>query len=139
MAKNCISPQSAEALRANPNVERVTAKTVVFKPAFVEYALGQHLNAGRARIDIFKDAGIDVESLGRDRLAATFGNWLTKRKNGLPAGKPPGRQTAKERTEVEELRAENAKLRMAVGLYRQISRPDRRHQPRKQPPGNSKP
>lgn len=50
MAKDTIDPNLAEALRANPNVLRVTARTVVFAPSFIEYALSQYLNAGKARL-----------------------------------------------------------------------------------------
>ena len=48
MAKGTIDPRLAEALRANPNVLRVTPRTVVFAPSFIEYALSQYLNAGKA-------------------------------------------------------------------------------------------
>lgn len=135
MAHGEIGPELAEALRANPNVERVTARTVVFRRAFIEHALDQYLNFGKPRLRIFEEAGIDVGALGRDRVAAAFGNWLTKVKRGLPVGSPPGRPSPPpETTEAERLRAENERLRMAVDLYRQLRRLDRRHQPQKQPP-----
>ena len=51
MAKGSIDPNLAEALRANPNVLRVTARTVVFTPSFIEYALSQYLNAGKYNRD----------------------------------------------------------------------------------------
>ena len=114
---------------------QVTARTVVFRRAFIEYALDQYLHFGKPRLRIFEEAGIDVGALGRDRVAAAFGNWLTKVKRGLPLGSPPGRPSPPpEMTEAERLRAENERLRMAVELYRQLGRLDRRHQPQKQPP-----
>lgn len=50
MAKGAIDPKLAEALRANPNVLMVTPRTVVFAPSFIDYALPQYLNAGKARL-----------------------------------------------------------------------------------------
>lgn len=140
MAKGTIDPRLAEALRANPNVLRVTPRTVVFAPSFIEYALSQYLNAGKARLDIFREAGIDVEALGKDRLDTAFGNWLTKHKRGLPVGMPPGRRKKQEgeQDRIKHLEAELARKEALLQIYRQIERLDRRHQPSKQPPKNSK-
>ena len=84
-------------------------------------ALDQYLNLGKPRLRIFEEAGIDVGALGRDRVAAAFGNWLTKVKRGLPVGSPPGRPSPPpEMTEAERLGAENERLRMAVEVDRQL-------------------
>ena len=139
MAKGIIDPKLAEALRANPNVERVTPRTVVFKPSFINRALDQYLLGGKPRIEIFREAGIDVEAVGRERLAMAFGNWLTKVKRGQPLGRPPGRNPDPGVGEAEALRKENQRLLAIVELYRQLARLDRRHQPQKQPPGDTKP
>ena len=140
MAKGAIDPRLAEALRANPNVLRVTPRAVVFAPSFIEYALSQYLNAGKARLDIFREAGIDVEALGKDRLDTAFGNWLAKHKRGLPVGTPPGRRKKQEgeHDRIKHLEAELARKEALLQIYRQIERPGRRHQPPKQPPENSK-
>lgn len=134
MAKGTIDPNLAEALRANPNVLRVTAHTVVFAPSFIEHALPQYLNAGKPRLDIFREAGIDVEALGKDRLDMAFGNWLTKRKRGLPVGMPPGRHKKPEgeQDRIRQLEAELARKEALLQTYRQIERLDRRHRPSKQ-------
>ena len=68
MAKGIIDPKLAEALRANPNVERVTPRTVVFKPSFIEHALCQYLYAGKGRVEIFREAGIDVDALSLEQI-----------------------------------------------------------------------
>lgn len=140
MAKGSIDPNLAEALRANPNVLRVTARTVVFTPSFIEYALSQYLNAGKPRLDIFREAGIDVEALGKDRLGTAFGNWLTRHKRGLPVGMPPGRHKKPEgeQDRIRQLEAELARKEALLQIYRQIERLDRRRQPSKQPPKDSR-
>lgn len=139
MAKGIIDPKLAEALRANPNVERVTPRTVVFKPSFIEHALCQYLYAGKGRVEIFREAGIDVDALGKERLEMAFGNWLTKHKRGIPIGMPPGRKKKEDRRSyVERLEDELARAKELLELYRQIARLDRRHQPQKQPPKDSK-
>ena len=124
---------------ANPNVERVTPRTVVFKPSFIEHALCQYLYAGKGRVEIFREAGIDVDALGKERLNMAFGNWLTKHKRGIPIGMPPGRKKKEDRRSyVERLEDELARAKELLELYRQIARLDRRHQPQKQPPKDSK-
>ena len=57
MAKGIICPKLAEALRANPNVEKAASRTVVFKPSFIEHVLYQYLRAGKARVEIFGGGG----------------------------------------------------------------------------------
>lgn len=140
MTKGSIDPRLAEALRANPSVLRVTPRTVVFAPSFIEYALSQCLNVGKARLDVFREAGIDGEALGKDRLGTAFGNWLTKRKRGLPVGMPPGRRKRPEGEQdlIRHLEAELARKEALLQIYRQIERLDRRRQPSIQPPRNSK-
>lgn len=56
MAKRIIDPQLAEALRANPNVEKVTRKSIAFKGSFINRALDQYLLGGKPRIEIFEEA-----------------------------------------------------------------------------------
>ena len=49
MAKKIINPQLVEALRANPNAEKVTRKSVVFRASFINRALDQYLLGGTPR------------------------------------------------------------------------------------------
>lgn len=97
MAKGIIDPKLAEPLRANPNVERAASRTVVFKPSFIEHVLYQYLRAGKARVEIFGGAGIDVDALGRERLKTVLGNWLAKHKCDIPIGMLPGRKKKDDR------------------------------------------
>ena len=96
-------------------------------------------DAGKGRVEIFREAGIDVDALGKERLNMAFGNWLTKHKRGIPIGMPPGRKKKEDRRSyVERLEDELARAKELLELYRQIARLDRRHQPQKQPPKDSK-
>ena len=79
----------------------------------VTSTLYQYLHAGKARVEISMEAGIDMEAFGKGRLKTAFGNWLTKHKRGIPTGMPPRRKKREGRRScVERLDDELARLAM---------------------------
>lgn len=83
MSNYTYSPEEIEKLRSNPNVKKVTAKQIVFTETFKLEAVRLY-HEGQTRREILRNAGFDVEKMGKNKIANTLGNWLTKEKKGKP-------------------------------------------------------
>lgn len=91
MAKKIIDPQLAEALRANPNVEKVTRKSIVFKASFINRALDQYLLGGKPRIEIFEEAAISdyIDYYNNVRPQIGLGRMTPREKRDCLLSRPP--------------------------------------------------
>ena len=67
MSKKLFSEEEVAQLRANPHVESVTKRCVVFTPAFKQKVYDEMMN-GAGISDIFLRHGIDPNVLGEARL-----------------------------------------------------------------------
>ena len=136
MSKRIFSLKEASRLRDNPNVLRCTPKYITYHPNFKSSAVARYARDGLSPVQIFQEAGFDVEVIGRktpiDRLkewrkvVATRGmEKLMTEKRGRPPRQPnqlPESDQEKIRAledKVAYLQAENAFLaRLRAGKKR---------------------
>lgn len=136
MSNTLFTDEQLAALRSNQNVKKATPKSIQFSEQF-KLDFVERYDGGEPPIQIFRDAGFDVDSIGRERLKNAYTNWLHKRSLGKSVasermGRPLERKLSdkeiigRQRAEIEMLKQEN-------DFLRQIRRLERRHQPSKSP------
>ncbi len=136
MSVKLLTEEQISLLEANPNVRKVTPKSIQFSDQFkLEFI--KRYDEGDRPIQIFRDAGFDVDSIGRIRFERAYTNWLHKRRGGrgVESGKR-GRPAARGLTQEEIIARQKAKIEMLQqenDFLRQIRRLERRHQPSKSP------
>jgi hypothetical protein len=69
-----LSKEQQATLSANPNVKKVSAKTVQYTPEFKKYFL-QAVEAGQGASNVFKSAGIPIEWFDKEYPRKTMQNW----------------------------------------------------------------
>lgn len=136
MSNTLFTEEQLAALRSNPNVRKATPKSIQFSERFKLDFIDQY-DEGKLPSQIFRDAGFDVEAIGRKRLKKAYENWLRKRAIGKSVtsdkrGKPIERELS-DKEIIERQRAEIEMLRQENDFLRQIRRLERRHQPSKSP------
>jgi transposase len=136
MSNTLFTEEQLAALRSNPNVKKATPKSIQFSERFKLDFIDQY-DEGKLPSQIFRDAGFDVETIGRKRLKRAYTNWLHKRSLGKSVtsdkrGKAIERELS-DKEIIERQRAEIEMLRQENDFLRQIRRLERRHQPSKSP------
>jgi cell division protein FtsI/penicillin-binding protein 2 len=136
MSNTLFTDEQVAALRSNPNVRKATPKSIQFSERFKLDFIEQY-DQGKLPIQVFRDAGFDVEAIGRKRLERAYTNWLHKRSLGKSVTSDKrGRAIERELSDkeiIERQRAEIEMLRQENDFLRQIRRLERRHQPSKSP------
>ncbi len=81
MAKrqNQFTPEQIEILFKNPNVESISSNTIRFTSEFKELALKKD-KEGIPALQIFKDAGFDLNVLGKETPKTSIRNWRHREK-----------------------------------------------------------
>lgn len=81
MAKRQIqfTQEQIEILLKNPNVESVSSNTIRFTSEFKELALKKD-KEGIPALQIFKDAGFDLNVLGKETPKTSIRNWRHREK-----------------------------------------------------------
>lgn len=136
MSVKLLSEEQISLLAANPNVRKVTPKSIQFSDRFkLEFI--ERYDEGIHPIQIFRDAGFDVDSIGRLRFKRAYANWLHKRGAGKcvasdKRGRPLSRALAKDEIIARQQATIDA-LKQENEFLRQIRRLERRHQPSKSP------
>jgi hypothetical protein len=118
---NKFSQEQAVELLNNVNVSKCSEKAITYAKDFKVRAVKQYLEEGKAAKEIFRLAGFDLDTIGKDTPKDCLGDWCkifrTKGAIGLQTenrGKGGGRPKAKEMTEkkrIEYLEAEVAYLK----------------------------
>jgi len=130
MSNRLFSEEEVEMLRANPNVENVSARKIMFTPEFKQTAYDE-LVAGAKMQEILLRHGIDPEMLGRARIRG-FQEKLEKqaaRPEGFQNLKQSGQRPmmAKEKTlekQVRELQHQLAYTQQEVEFLKKIRMAD---------------
>jgi transposase len=65
MSKRIFSSEEMEQLRTNPNILRVSARSITYTIAFKEHAVAEY-EAGATAREIFRRANLDRTLLGTD-------------------------------------------------------------------------
>lgn len=116
MSKRIFSSEEQELLRNNPNVQSCSKKSITYTRAFKEHAVQQY-EAGLTATEIFKQAGFDLNLIGKQQPKECLRRWRTKGCGDL-RGKYNKERTIRTETdrlkwleaEVKYLKAENAFL-----------------------------
>ena len=82
MAKRQIqfTQEQIEILLKNPYVESINSNTIKFTSEFKELAM-QKDKEGISALQIFKDAGVDLDILGKETPKTSIRNWATEKKH----------------------------------------------------------
>lgn len=81
MSNALFTDEQLAALRSNPNARMATRKSIQFSEQFKLDFVRQYGQA-KLPIQVFRDAGLDVETIGRKRLKKANKKWLRKRAVG---------------------------------------------------------
>ncbi len=116
MSKRIFSREEQELLRNNPNVQYCSDKSITYTTTFKEQAVRQY-EAGLTSTEIFKQAGFDLNLIGKQQPKECLRRWRTKGCGDL-RGKHNRERTIRTETdrlkwleaEVKYLKAENAFL-----------------------------
>lgn len=105
MARGKLTPEEQEILRLNPHVERVKETQVFYKQEFKDHFIEEY-QKGKRPVEIFVDAGFDINILGTKRIERAASRWKEAAGIGIPNYK---REVTKEAAEKRKQRA-NEKL-----------------------------
>lgn len=118
MSKTIFNEHQMKQLEANPNVVKVSEKSITYSPDFKVKAVKQNLE-GKGPYQIFSENGFDMEVIGVKKPQKCLGRWretynkfgeegfYTERRGKGATGRP----SSKELTTEEQL--EKAKARIA--------------------------
>lgn len=122
-----LTEEQKEMLRQNPNIERVGKVSVFYKKEFIKKALEQNYK-GMSAEEIFTDAGIDIEVIGKGIAQNILGNWRFQDKYKKSASAKYLEGQTKKNKAIKELLEENTylkaeneflkKLKALEGLHR---------------------
>jgi transposase-like protein len=123
-----ILPESVrKRLLSNQFIEKISDSNISYTSEFKIFAVKANLN-GKSPSDIFKEAGIDVDSFVRNYAAKTISRWkktyeeegekgLVKEKRGKNStGRPRDKEFSSVEAELEYLRLENEFLKKLHAL-----------------------
>lgn len=125
MSKRLFSKSEQQLLASNPNVKRVSEKSITYMPEFKVVAVKLYL-ADMTATEIFIEAGFDLELIGRRTPIRSLQRWRTTYKKygeeGLlrdTRGKHPGgRPRKRSMTDTEKLKKAEAKIKyLEAELY----------------------
>ena len=85
MSKRTFSSEEQQQLESNPNVERCSPLSITYTTAFKERAVARYAH-GMSSVEIFKEAGIDIDLIGRTQPKQCLLRWRTRFKKEGFAG-----------------------------------------------------
>lgn len=118
MSNRNFSEVEQRILSENPNVKKVSFKTITYSPDFKVHAIKEYLN-GKTPMMIFIEAGFNLEMIGRATPKSCLKRWrrtykafgeeeLLRETRGKGA---PGRPRETETTDSEKLKKAEAKIK----------------------------
>ncbi|WP_411909124.1 HTH domain-containing protein [Bacillus sp. RAR_GA_16] len=136
MSNRLFTEVEMEQLEKNPNVLRVSQRTITYHPSFKQMAILEYQN-GKFPSQIFEEHGFDVNMIGKDQPNRSLKRWRQtfekygkeglegeRRGKGSP-GRPPQRELSTEEklkkaeARINYLEAENEFLKKLDKLERQ--------------------
>lgn len=118
MRKHIFSEVEQQILKKNPNVKKVSSKTITYSPDFKVHAVKESLN-GKTSMMIFIEAGFNLEMIGRDKPKSCLQRWKRIYKSFGEEGllretrgkKATGRPISSSMTDAEKLKKAEAKIK----------------------------
>ena len=112
MSKRIFTKEQINELLQNPNVLRCSEKSITYHRDFKVRSVGQYQDGGLSAMQIFKQAGFNVDIVGRDTPKESLGRWIkTLKKEGVDGfskeqrGGPGRRRSLKHLTDQEKIEA----------------------------------
>lgn len=118
MSKRIFSEVEQQILMRNPNVKKVSSKSITYSPDFKIHAVKESLN-GKTPMMIFIEAGFNLEMIGRQKPKSCLLRW---RKTYMSFGEAgllretrgkvsTGRPRSSSMTDAEKLKKAEAKIK----------------------------
>lgn len=134
MSKKTFSAKEIKALQKNPNVQRVSEKSITYTDTFKSRFMDEYLS-GKTPRQIFMENGFDEESIGIKRIEQSACRWKKAYKtNGLigltdTRKMASGRHLKRELTSSEVIERQNARIKLLEGqveLLKKLEATERR-------------
>jgi transposase len=74
MTKIYFTKEEQEQLKCNPNVKSVSEKSITYTDEFKRHFIAEN-EKGKPQIDIFEEAGLDIELIGYERIKSAGKRW----------------------------------------------------------------
>lgn len=121
MSKRIFTTEQLKELRKNKNVKKCSKKSVTYSSDFKILAVTRYETEGLTSAHIFKEAGFDLETIGRDTPSRQMCLWrkiektkgieaLTKESRGRNGGRPKTKGLT-DKDKIKKLEATNAYLK----------------------------
>lgn len=117
MSKRIFSEEELKVLRSNPNVAKCSNKSITFSREFKLNAVKAYYEQGHSANSIFKQAGFDLNVIGKTTPKFRMRDWKkiykTKGETALNTesrGRGGGRRSKPQATDIEYLKAKVAYL-----------------------------
>ncbi|OAB26816.1 transposase [Paenibacillus macquariensis subsp. defensor] len=118
-ASKMFNENEIKQLEINPNVENVTEKSITYSPTF-KLAAVKAYEEGRTPMEIFLNAGFDVDVIGRNKPKHCLHRWRSTHSAQGEAGLleeqrgkgSPGRRPAAELSTEEKLKQAEARIKL---------------------------
>ncbi len=117
MSKLIFSEKDVETLSKNPNVLRVSDKSITYSDDFKKYFVEEYLEGKLPRV-IFEEAGFDLNIIGQKRFEQATHRWMKSfRKNGIVGlrdtrGENSSHSRVKELSQDEIIKRQDAKIKL---------------------------
>lgn len=117
MSKITFSEKDIQTLSKSPYVSKVSKTTITYTDEFKELFINEYLT-GKMPIQIFEDAGFDMDIIGYQRIDSSCQRWREAyEKNGIlglidSRKTSSGRPVTKELTQEEIIERQEAKIRL---------------------------
>ena len=133
MSKKLFTKQEQRLLMKHPYVKAVSEKAITYTDEFKAIAIKEY-EEGKFSLQIFEDAGFDIEIVGIERAKSALKRWRAAyKKNGISgledtrkyrSGRPLERELSIEE-KYAKLEAQNALLRAENELLKKIDLAER--------------
>ena len=110
MSKRIFSKEEISALLKNPNVEKCSKKTILYSHEFKVSSLEKY-RQGLTPFEIFRQAGFDIDMIGRQTPGDCLYRWRTKRIVRQRGGRPKKIVKSTDAEKLKYLEAEVAYLK----------------------------
>jgi len=86
MTMRTLTADQLDELRANPNVARCEGKTITYSARFKTLAVSRYETDGLTSTEIFREAGFDLDAIGRHTPKECLRRWRrTQKARGIGA------------------------------------------------------
>jgi len=121
MSKRAFTLEEMELLPKNENVSKCGKRSITYHPDFKVLAVRRYAE-GKSSVEIFTEAGFDLQVLGKDIPTDRLGDWnkirkeqgeegLRKETRGKGGGRPKKPKDLSDKDKIKRLEAENAYLK----------------------------